>query len=99
MDAPAPMSIAKRCCRIALMRKICLIGFNRKNGQDATVLKHHRFSLTAELGASSIFLILILIALNGWHIWHSYHQALDQSQVSTVNLTQALSQHANDTFM
>jgi len=63
------------------------------------VLKHHRFSLTAELGASSIFLILILIALNGWHIWHSYHQALDQSQVSTVNLTQALSQHANDTFM
>ncbi|MEA9391941.1 sensor domain-containing diguanylate cyclase [Acerihabitans sp. TG2] len=81
------------------MRNSSLIGLNRQNARDATALKRRRFSLTVKLVASSTLLIVIMLVLNGWHIWKTYHQALARSQVSTLNLTQALSQHANDTFM
>ncbi len=81
------------------MRKTSLISLCRKKNQNTAGPRQHRFSLTAELGASSLLLIVVLIALNAWHIWHTYQQALERSQSSTLNLTQALSQHASDTFM
>lgn len=58
----------------------------------------HRFTLLFELGASSVLLIVALIAINAWHLWQTYHSALVKSQTATMNLTQALSQHASDTF-
>ncbi|WP_050747678.1 cache domain-containing protein [Sodalis glossinidius] len=58
-----------------------------------------RFSLILQVAASAVFLALVLVSLTGWHLYHTYQLALSRSQNNILNLTQALSQHANDTFV
>ncbi|WP_162366173.1 sensor domain-containing diguanylate cyclase [Acerihabitans arboris] len=80
------------------MRKTRRSGSARQDKPDAILHGRHRFSLVFELGASAALLIAALITINGWHVWQTYHSALAKSQTATMNLTQALSQHASDTF-
>ncbi len=80
------------------MRKTRPSGSTQQHNPAASVYGGHRFSLIAELGAAAALLIVALIAVNGWHVWHTYHLALERSRANTQNLTQALSQHASDTF-
>ncbi|WP_074013109.1 GGDEF domain-containing protein [Candidatus Sodalis sp. SoCistrobi] len=58
-----------------------------------------RFSLSLQVAASAVLLAVVLVSLTGWHLYHTYQLALWRSQNNILNLTQALSQHANDTFM
>ncbi len=61
---------------------------------------HRRQSnLLFQMGASALVIAFTLIALTSWYLWHSYNLAVTRSQINTQNLTQALSQHANDTFV
>jgi diguanylate cyclase (GGDEF)-like protein len=39
---------------------------------------------------------LVLVALDGWHLWVARDEALRLAQVSTSNLARALAQHAED---
>lgn len=66
---------------------------------DEMPFGRQRFSLIYQLIASALLLVLVLVALTGWHVYHTYQLALSRSQANTLNLTHALSQHANDTFM
>ncbi|WP_413732611.1 diguanylate cyclase [Sodalis sp. RH20] len=80
------------------MRKSRYAGSPRPDNQTAPSPGRPRFTLLFELGASAALLIVALIAINVWHLWQTYQSALAKSQTATMNLTQALSQHASDTF-
>ncbi|XBS71581.1 sensor domain-containing diguanylate cyclase [Acerihabitans sp. KWT182] len=71
----------------------------RQRAREISVYGRQRFTLMFQLGASAGLLILALIVLNGLHLWRTYHEALARSQANTANLTQALTQHASDTFV
>ena len=81
------------------MRKTRPFGSPRQRVRNSAVYGHQRFTLLFQLGASAVLLILALIVLNSLHLWRTYHQALARSQTNTANLTQALTQHASDTFV
>ncbi|WP_213989289.1 GGDEF domain-containing protein [Sodalis sp. dw_96] len=81
------------------MRKIRPFGSPRQRAREYSVYGRQRFTLMFQLGASATLLILALILLNGLHLWRTYHQALARSEANTANLTQALTQHASDTFV
>ncbi len=80
------------------MRKRRRFDSPRQDNPEAILHGPHRFSLLFELGASALLLIVALVAINVWHLWQTYQSALAKSQTTTLNLTQALSQHASDTF-
>ncbi|WP_170975361.1 sensor domain-containing diguanylate cyclase [Martelella alba] len=74
-------------------------GYSRQRSREEAVYGRQRFSLLFQLGASAVALIIVLIGLNVWYLWHTHHLALARSQATTAILTQALTQHANDTFV
>lgn len=74
-------------------------GRGRHNDDTDSLDGPPRFSLILQVAASALFLAVVLVSLTGWHLYHTYQLALSRSQTNILNLTQALSQHANDTFM
>ncbi|MGL9724874.1 MAG: hypothetical protein ACR5LH_15805, partial [Sodalis sp. (in: enterobacteria)] len=74
-------------------------GRGRRNDDTDSLDGPPRFSLILQVAASALFLAVVLVSLTGWHLYHTYQLALSRSQTNILNLTQALSQHANDTFM
>jgi diguanylate cyclase (GGDEF)-like protein len=74
-------------------------GSPQQRGKEDSVYGRQRFTLVFQLAASAGILILALILINGLHIWQTYRQAITRSQTTTALVAQALTQHANDTFV
>lgn len=81
------------------MQKLKRFGSPTQRGNEGSVYGRQRFTLVFQLAASAGILILSLVLINGLHIWQAYHQAMTRSQTTTALLAQALTQHANDTFV
>ncbi len=53
-------------------------------------------SLTARVIGAVVLACVLLVGLDGWHVWQKRRTAIAEDQVETENLARSLAQHAHD---